>query len=102
LLAQPENLKRFFGPNEKNKIEALHETFVGLWGLENNDPATKAIIEKAITHPDKYVLKAQLGSGKGNYFGEELKEKLEKMNATQRSAYTLMQRIHPIVVKVKI
>jgi flagellar hook-basal body complex protein FliE len=51
-------------------------------------------------NPKEFVLKAQLGGGKGNYFGDELKSMLTQMNPKQRSAYTLMQKIYPISVKV--
>jgi hypothetical protein len=94
-------LEKFFHEkNEKHKIDALMATFMGLWGLENNDDDTNKIVKKAIENPDDFVLKAQMGSGKGNFFGPDVKRMLTEMDIEQRSAYTLMQKIHPISVKV--
>jgi hypothetical protein len=100
-LAQPNVLENFFHPEEeKEKIKALRATFVRLWGLENeHDPAIKAIIEEAKIRPDNFVLKAQLGGGKGNFFGVKIPPKL---NSPERVAYTLMEKIRPIAVKVKL
>jgi hypothetical protein len=50
--------------------------------------------------PHKFVLKGQLDDGKGNFFNEELADKLKKMSKEERGAYILQKRISPIAVKV--
>ena len=82
----------------------LRSTFVGLWGLENKNERIEAKIKDAIENPQNYVLKAQAGGGKGNYFDEEMQQMLLKMAGEKRdglNAYTLMDNIWPIPVKVK-
>jgi hypothetical protein len=99
----PNVLERFFNPNtEGHKIEAIKETFVKLWGLEKDDEKTKKVLAEVDENPENYVLKEQLGAGKGNHFGEDINKMLNKMTIKERSAYTLMEKIRPISVKVAI
>lgn len=71
VLAKPGVIERFL-PNQPEKIAELRTTFTGLWGLENDDERIRAIIQDAIQKPRNYVMKAQLGAGKGNYFDEDM------------------------------
>jgi hypothetical protein len=86
--------------HEKSKIKALRATFVGLWDLERNDTETNKTVKKAIENPEGFVLKAQLGGRQIKYYGDDLKRELEKISPKERRAYTLMEKIHPISVKV--
>uniref|UniRef100_A0A183BSS2 Flagellar motor switch protein FliG n=1 Tax=Globodera pallida TaxID=36090 RepID=A0A183BSS2_GLOPA len=91
-------LERFI-PNNSKLVAQLRSTFTGLWGLEEDDKATKEVIEDAIRSPHNYVLKAQLESGLGNFFDEQVAEMLQKLSKQDRAAYILQQRINPLVVK---
>ncbi|VDO12666.1 unnamed protein product [Brugia timori] len=77
----------------------IRQTFAGMWGLENDDEKTQRIIQDAIAHPEKFVLKPQLEGGGGNYYGKEVAEKLKTMNRDEMAAYIIMERITPMVVK---
>ncbi|MCP9261449.1 Glutathione synthetase [Dirofilaria immitis] len=77
----------------------IRKTFASMWGLENNDNKTLKIIQDAIANPEKFVLKPQLEGGGGNYYGEEIAEKLKTMSRDEMAAYILMERITPMVVK---
>ncbi|CAG9536509.1 unnamed protein product [Cercopithifilaria johnstoni] len=83
-----------------NKMCArIRKTFAGMWGLENNDDKTQKIIQDAIAHPEKFVLKPQLEGGGGNYYGKEVAEKLKTMSKDEMAAHIIMERITPMVVK---
>jgi len=47
------------------------------------------------------VLKPQLEGGGGNYFGQQIVDKLRQFSPEERAAHILMQKITPLVVKVK-
>uniref|UniRef100_A0A183BSS3 STI1 domain-containing protein n=1 Tax=Globodera pallida TaxID=36090 RepID=A0A183BSS3_GLOPA len=57
------------------------------------------VLKDAIRSPHNYVLKAQLESGLGNFFDEQVAEMLQKLSKQDRAAYILQQRINPLVVK---
>uniref|UniRef100_A0A2K6VH46 Glutathione synthetase n=1 Tax=Onchocerca volvulus TaxID=6282 RepID=A0A2K6VH46_ONCVO len=77
----------------------IRKTFVGLWGLESDDDKTLKIIQDAIAHPEKFVLKPQLEGGGGNYYGKDVAEKLKTMSRDEMAAHIIMERITPMVVK---
>lgn len=98
VLAKPGVLERFF-PKEPKRVAQLRNTFAGLWGLEEDDEATRTVIEDAIASPQNYVLKSQLEAGVGNFFDEQVTELLQKLSREERAAYILQERIKPLVVK---
>lgn len=53
-----------------------------------------------MANPYKYVLKPQLEGGGGNFYGQQITEKLASFDHKQKSAHILMQRIQPLVVDV--
>lgn len=66
----------------------------GLWGLDDlDDPDTAAVLQEAIEHPERFVLKPQREGGGNNLYGEAARQKLESKKGL--SAYILMQRIRP-------
>ncbi|KAL3075088.1 hypothetical protein niasHT_039168 [Heterodera trifolii] len=100
LLAQPGMIERFMPePKDRQMVEAIRQTFVGLWGLENEDKPTQQLIQLAIDNPHLYVLKPQNEGGGHNYFDDELKQKLLQFTREERAAHTLMQRIWPVTAK---
>lgn len=60
----------------------------------------KFIFKKAIKCPQEFVLKPQLEGGGGNYYGEEITEKLMNFSFEERASHILMQKIKPLVVRV--
>ena len=55
---------------------------------------------KAIENPEKYVLKPQREGGGNNVYGQDIKPFLENIkNSEERSAYILMDRISPPIIK---
>ncbi|KAK0403827.1 hypothetical protein QR680_017143 [Steinernema hermaphroditum] len=97
-LAQEGQVERFL-PDRPELVPLIRATFAGLWGLENDDDETKAIIEEAKAHPEEFVLKPQLEGGGGNFYGGEIVQKLTSMTKDERSAHILMQRIRPLTVQ---
>uniref|UniRef100_A0A915LVE3 Glutathione synthetase n=1 Tax=Meloidogyne javanica TaxID=6303 RepID=A0A915LVE3_MELJA len=91
VLAKPGVIERFL-PGQTEKIALLRSTFTGLWGLEEDNDEIRAC-------PRKYVMKAQLGAGKGNYFDDQMANMLSRMSVKERGAYILQQKIWPVVAK---
>jgi glutathione synthase len=98
VLANPGVIERFL-PDQPERVAALRKTFTGLWGLESDTEPIRAVIQDAICQPRKYVLKAQLGAGKGNFFDDQMVEMLRQMSLEERGAYILQEKIWPIIVK---
>jgi len=78
---------------------AVRATFAGLCGLEHDSGETEDIVAHARDHPDMYVLKPQLEGGGGNYYGANISKKLIELDAKERAAYILMQRVRPLVTQ---
>ncbi|OXU23570.1 hypothetical protein TSAR_006175 [Trichomalopsis sarcophagae] len=96
-LAVPGVLERFY--LESNQAARIREVFVGLYSLDLNEDGEKAVA-MAIKDPAKYVLKPQREGGGNNVYGEEIKARLEAMgNSKERTAWILMDRIHPPLQK---
>jgi len=91
-LAQPGVTERYLSAEEASGIRTL---YAGLWGLENDDPATQSIIKQAISNPDKFVLKPQREGGGNNLWGEDLVRTLQTSDVEGRSAFILMSKIEP-------
>lgn len=72
----------------------------GLWSLdEPSEPKTAAVLQDAMQHPDRYVLKPQREGGGNNLYGQDLVDQLKHGLAADGgkglAAYILMQRILP-------
>jgi glutathione synthase len=86
-------------------LDALKETFKGLYSLENlgkDGDSINEIVEKAIQNPKDYVLKPLKEGGGNNFFDEELKEKLIEAKGDPTgilSTYLIMDRINPPLVE---
>ncbi|CAJ0950792.1 unnamed protein product, partial [Mesorhabditis belari] len=78
---------------------SLRSTFAGLWPLNSNDPSIKKIVTLAEKNPHCFVLKPQLEGGAGNYYGDEIAEKLRSLSIEEKDAHILMERLSPDVVK---
>ncbi|KAI3415549.1 hypothetical protein GPALN_005155 [Globodera pallida] len=100
LLAMPGEVERFFpDPADADKVAAIRETFAELWGLDKNDDATERLIENAIEHPEKYVLKPNRECGGNNFYDEKLADKLRSLPQNERVSYILMQKLSPTTFK---
>lgn len=97
LLTGPGLLRRFLPPPQASLVEAV---FAGQYALEDPAPEREGgsggtALEWALAHPDRFVLKPQREGGGHNFFDEELRSKAASLNAAERSAYILMERISP-------
>uniref|UniRef100_A0A914HCC7 Glutathione synthetase n=1 Tax=Globodera rostochiensis TaxID=31243 RepID=A0A914HCC7_GLORO len=100
LLAMPGMVERFFpDPSEAQMIADIRNTFAKLWGLENDDEQTRMIIEDAIAHPERYVLKPNKEGGGKNFWGQDIVDKLKTFNRSERAAHILMERLNPVPTK---
>jgi glutathione synthetase len=108
-LARPGILERFFPkPEEKEMVEKMRAAFAGLYSLgEDAVPEDLAAVQEVLDGKEgQYVLKPQREGGGYNFYGTELKEKLQE-NIKKRSEdgtlklgeklaeYILMQRLFP-------
>eukprot|EP00088_Acartia_fossae_P025268 TRINITY_DN2609_c0_g1_i12.p1 TRINITY_DN2609_c0_g1~~TRINITY_DN2609_c0_g1_i12.p1 ORF type:complete len:499 (+),score=129.13 TRINITY_DN2609_c0_g1_i12:292-1788(+) len=96
-LAKEGVLEKFLG--DKAQMESVKDIFTGLYSLDNDAIGDKNLL-KAIENPEKYVLKPQREGGGNNVYGQDIKPFLEKIkNSEERSAYILMDRISPPIIK---
>jgi glutathione synthase len=90
-LAEPGVLRQFCASGQDESL--LQSSFAGLYALgEGDDSGT---IQKALEHPEQYVLKPQREGGGNNLYNGELVEALNTMSYPERGAYILMQKIVP-------
>ena len=87
-------IKKVWEEFNSTNLEDIRHFFIGMWGLSKDDEETRSIIEKAKANPEKYVLKTQREGGGHNYFGDQVREQLEKEDELWK--YSLMARIFPI------
>jgi len=90
VLADPAVLRRYLSPRHADRLAQL---FAGIWPLEGDDDATRAIIARAVANPDDFVLKPQREGGGNNFWGDEMVAKLQMMASEERAAFILMARI---------
>ncbi|KAJ1356426.1 hypothetical protein KIN20_014144, partial [Parelaphostrongylus tenuis] len=97
VLAEDGVVERFVGnPRDAAAIQA---TFAGLWAINGSHPVIGKLIKDAIAHPSRHVLKPQLEGGGGNFYGENMAEKLKILTEEERGAFILMERIQPLVAE---
>ncbi|CAG9813355.1 unnamed protein product [Phaedon cochleariae] len=95
-LAQPGVVDRYL--TETDKINAIKELFVGLYGLEFNEMGERAV-QMALSEPERFVLKPQREGGGFNKYGQDVKKfMLEVQNSKERTAWIMMERIQPPTV----
>lgn len=94
-LAYPGALNRFV--KDESERKRISEVFTGLYSLEFNDEAERAI-DRALAEPGRYVLKPQREGGGNNVYGDDVKVRLESMRKTEeRCGWILMDRLFPPV-----
>ncbi|XP_064539765.1 glutathione synthetase isoform X1 [Drosophila montana] len=91
-LAQPSVLERFI--NDPEEMKAVGKIFTGLYSLDDNE-AGNANYEMALRTPEKFVLKPQREGGGNNVYGVDIPDALKRMSRVERSAWILMDLIHP-------
>lgn len=98
VLAKPGVLERFF-PDQPQVVEQIRATFAGLYTLDMGPEGDKTVA-MALASPDQFVLKPQREGGGNNIYGSEICEVLGGMkDSTERTAYILMDKIHPTPVR---
>jgi len=94
LMVKPGMLERFL--NDKQIIEELRASFMGLYSLTEGEETTKYIeerVQEACAHPNRYVLKPEREGGGNNLYGSQMVKALQTMTSKERSFYILMERI---------
>ncbi|HFE45608.1 MAG TPA: hypothetical protein ENJ18_08945, partial [Nannocystis exedens] len=89
-LANPGNLEHFV--RDENERALISSSFAGLWRL---CPDSADVQQDALEHPENYVLKPQREGGDNNFYGDDLSTLLASLDAHEKSAYILMERIFP-------
>ncbi|XP_030590685.1 glutathione synthetase [Archocentrus centrarchus] len=98
VLARPGVLERFF-PDQPQVVEQIRATFAGLYTLDTG-PEGDQTVAMALAAPERFVLKPQREGGGNNIYGSELCQVLEQVkDSTERTAYILMDKIHPTPVR---
>lgn len=98
LLGNPETLAMFA---EKESINAIQETFVGSYTLDESINGVSAT-EAACTSPDRFVLKPQREGGGNNLYGNDMVQTLSAMSPREKDAYILMERIESLVTSAEL
>ncbi|XP_019945053.2 glutathione synthetase [Paralichthys olivaceus] len=94
VLAKPGVLEKFF-PDQPQVVGQIRATFAGLYTLDMGPEGDKTVA-MALAAPDRFVLKPQREGGGNNIYGSEICKVLEEMKEpTERTAYILMDKIHP-------
>ncbi|XP_029994818.1 glutathione synthetase-like [Sphaeramia orbicularis] len=97
VLARPGVLEKFF-PDQPQAVELIRATFAGLYTLDMGPEGDKTVA-MALAEPDRFVLKPQREGGGNNIYGSEICQVLEAVkDSTERTAYILMDKIHPAPV----
>ncbi|CEF69695.1 Glutathione synthetase [Strongyloides ratti] len=80
--------------NDIEEIKDVKKTFAMMWSLNDNMDEIK---KKVINNCKDYVLKEQLEGGAGNYFDDDI---IEKMNDVEKlKSCILMERLNPMKSK---
>jgi len=99
VLSLPGMIERFVTPEAALR---LRKVICPMWGLENNDSMTEAIIAKAKSNTGNFVLKPQREGGGNNFWNEEINKELSRMTIGERPKYILMQKIKARVEKTAV
>ncbi|KAI3407379.1 hypothetical protein GPALN_002322 [Globodera pallida] len=98
VLALPGMLERFLPDVKEEIVQSIRKTFAGLWGLDNDDAKTRAVIKRAIEHPEKFVLKKNGDGGGNNFWDNQLAEQLRTLSQKERAGLILMEKLEPLRV----
>ena len=91
VLAAPGMVEKFMNAQH---AALLRESFTGLYPLDASTEGLQAY-QSGLTDPKRYVLKPQREGGGNNYYGEDVKNMLEKLSVKERSSFILMDLIKP-------
>lgn len=98
VLAKPGVVEKFF-PDQPEVAAQIRATFAGLYTLDLGPEGDKTVA-MALAEPDRFVLKPQREGGGNNIYGSEIVKVLEEMKEpSERTAYILMDKIHPTPLK---
>ncbi|RZC33262.1 glutathione synthetase-like [Asbolus verrucosus] len=96
-LARAGALEQFL--TEPAKVERVKQIFTGLYSLDFDEMGDQAV-QMAIDDPERFVLKPQREGGGNNVYGLEVRDAVKKMkDSAERTAWILMERIHPPLSK---
>ncbi len=92
LLCQPDLLKRF----APNCPPDLPKTLTPMYSLDEPLRDGLPAWKKALESPHEFVLKPQREGGGHNLFNQALSQKLNQLSPSERQAWVLMSKIHPV------
>ena len=81
---------------DQKLTDDLRSSFAGIYSLDDTEEGARNT-EMAISDPERFVLKPQREGGGNNTYGSQVRTVLSRMPPSERSAYILMDRIHPAV-----
>lgn len=60
------------------EVDQIKHLFKGIWTLEyiDTDLEVRAVVEKAIANPNRFVIKPQMEGGGNNFYGDKVKNML--------------------------
>lgn len=89
LLGDPKILERYLEAPSRQKVA---ETFAGMYTLDETVDGITAT-EAARQSPHRFVLKPQREGGGNNLYGQEMRQRLDSLSASEKEAFILMERI---------
>ncbi|EFA78309.1 glutathione synthase [Heterostelium album PN500] len=87
-------LEQLYQPSDSSAIGRMRDSFTGLYSLSKED-IDRSVVERAIQHPELFVMKPQREGGGNNIYGENVRTSLQTMSPDDLSSYILMDRIVP-------
>ncbi|GMI14538.1 hypothetical protein TrVE_jg10517 [Triparma verrucosa] len=82
---------------DEEEIRRIREVFAGLWALgEGMTKEDKKAAAEAMVSPEKFVMKPQREGGGYNFYGQQIKEKMEEAGGAENlDEFILMERLEP-------
>jgi glutathione synthase len=96
VLDQPGEVERFV--DATTDADLIRACFAHQYTLSPGKLGDEAA-QLGITRPEDFVLKPQREGGGNNLYSADLKAALERMSVAERSAYVLMERLRPVVMR---
>lgn len=81
-------------PLTQKDVDALRETWTGLWPLDDSDLGKEAT-RLAMEEPERFVLKPQREGGGNNIYRGDIPKHLQKLKPGEKNGYILMELIEP-------
>ncbi|GAM19411.1 hypothetical protein SAMD00019534_025860 [Acytostelium subglobosum LB1] len=91
-IAKPQLLEQLL--QDQESVKRMRQSFTGLYSLSKED-IDPAVVERAIQHPELFVMKPQREGGGNNIYNDQVRTSLQSMSPDELSSFILMDRIQP-------